>query len=65
MTGTQHANSIWNQDQNQNRTDRLQQALQVAEFSIAHLRLHLDFTDNPLKPLKSRWDWSNSKKVVR
>lgn len=63
MTGTQHAYSIWNQDQN--RTDRLQQALQMAEFSITHLRLHLDFTDDPLKPLKSRRDWSNSKKVVR
>lgn len=39
-----------------NSTHRLQQGLQVAELLITQPRLHLDFTDNPLKPLKSVLD---------
>lgn len=35
-------------------TDRLQQTLQLAELPVTHLRLHLDFIDDPLKPFKSR-----------
>lgn len=39
-----------------NSTHRLQQGFQVAELVIAHARLHLDFTDNPLEPLESVLD---------
>ena len=49
MLTTKH--SISNGDES--RTHRLQQGLQVVEFTITQLRLHLDFADNPLKPLES------------